>query len=331
MKRKGLFIAWRVLSTRSEPIAKCLNFQLFFVKDKPPYLKSIVKTFIKILKKKPNYVAIQLPQGPLLFLTALLKKLFRFLLIADVHTYFLLPVTLKEKLLNQPFIPYLKDCDIILVHNYELKKFLPADLKKKTMVLRDLLPEIKISEKTYKKTNEVILVFPASFAHDEPIENLIRAFKRIKKPKNITVKLYITGNWKQMPDLKRKYSSKDIIFTGYLSRRDYLKLINKADVLLALTIYQYTWQSAATEALALGKPLILSRSKALMEVFTEGVIYVDCNNLDSIKTALERIIDPAIREKLQNEMQQLRRIYQAEISQKIKKLKHLIAISNSEV
>ncbi|MCD6490795.1 MAG: glycosyltransferase family 4 protein [Candidatus Korarchaeota archaeon] len=326
MEKRGLFIAWRVLSTRSKPIARRLRFQLFFIKDRPPYFKSMIKTFMKILKEKPKYVAIQLPQGPLLFLMAVLKKLIRFLLIADVHTYFLIPVTLKEKLLNKPFIRYLQDCNIIFVHNYELRKFLSVNLKKKTIVLRDPLPEIHVDREFLKKQNEIALVFPASFAHDEPIENLIKAFKQAEKPKDMIAKLYITGNWRKQPKLREKYSSKNVIFTGYLSKKKYLGLINGADALFALTTYQYTWQSAATEALALGKPLIASKSKALEEVFTRGTLFVNPLDIKSIKIAIEKILDPDIRKRLNKEMLDLRDQYQTEINTKIRKLCEILSI-----
>ena len=150
-----IFIAWRALAGRTKRLAKLLNIKLLFIRDKPPYIIATLKTIISLLKTKPKSILIQLPQGPLLLTVSIFKKLLKYRLVADLHTAFLFHTRLKEKVLNKPFIPCLRTCDLVLVHNSEIKKNFIKDkiVNKKTVVLHDPLPEFPIEKEIKKRAN----------------------------------------------------------------------------------------------------------------------------------------------------------------------------------
>ena len=323
---KGVFIAWRALSRRTKELSERLKIKLLFVPDIPPYVLAVLKTIIFILQNKPKAVFIQLPQGPLLLIVTVFKKVLKYRLIADVHTAFLYHMRLKEKVLNKPFILFLNHCDIVLIHNMEIKKkVIKSDVVKKTFVLHDPLPKLSIRKKTIDRKNNVVkFVFPASFAADEPIEQVIQAFLEIIK-ENPNCYLYITGKWKRQRYLKKYIStSRNIIFTGFLPREEYESLLVNSDVVIALTIREYTFLSAAAEGLAAEKPLLLSNTRTLRSIFRKGAIFVSPTDINDIKRGLKLMLEDTTRKRLLNEIKELKREYLGMLNKKLHIIQKLI-------
>jgi len=323
-----IFIAWRALGTRTKELARILGIKVVFYKDFPPYISAAIRTVLALLRLRPKIVFIQLPQGPLLLLVAFLKKFLRFILIADVHTAFLYHIKLKEKLLNKPFMNYLKNCDIIILHNEEIRRkfIMEKELQKKAMVIHDPLPKIcKDVQKRYSQKGVIKFIYPSSFAPDEPIEHVIQAFLEIIK-ENPNCILYITGNWKRQRQLKKYISiSKNIVFTGFLPRKNYESLLINSDVVIALTRREYTFLSAAAEGLAAEKPLLLSSTRTLRSIFKKGAIFVSPIDANDIKRGLKLMLRDDIRKVLLNEIREFKREYISMLKKELNILQKLIA------
>lgn len=234
-------------------------------------------------------VIVQLPQGPLLLEALIIKKLVGCKILADVHSGFLMKWEWKSALLNLPFNAFLTSADLVMVHNEPERSLLPVECREKALVVYDpwnVMPPIKTDS---ERTRQYIVI-PSSFAPDEPIEEILRSIS----PSKLNIRVYITGNWKRRPSVK-KYASEKVVFTGYVPKEDYLRLIANSSAVVAGTKQEYTVLMSAWEAVAYGKPLALSETVTLRSLFQDYAVYYDWRNSQSIIEAFEKVLqhDPS--------------------------------------
>jgi hypothetical protein len=306
-------IAWKKLSRRSELLAQALDGKLLFFKDNLPYVRATIKTLISVIRQKPQVLLLQLPQGPLLLEAYFLKKLVGCKIIADVHTGFLLNTDWKGLILNAPFVKLLSLADAVVAHNEAQLDIIPKNVKNKTVVVYDPWYLITTKDKINKQEN--YMVFPASFAPDEPLEEVIEAVNTSKQP----LKLYITGNWKRSPELK-KYASKKIQFTGFLSNQEFNDLLAGASAIITGTTREYTTMMSAWEAIAHNKPLAVTATKTLKTMYSHYAVFYNWKNKQNIITTLQTISTTEPNPKSREELVQKTIQTLAQLKQKIKEI-----------
>ena len=280
-----VIIAWKGLSRRSELLSEALNAKLWFFPDGAPYIRAFLNTLHRTITKKPKIIIVQLPQGPLLFEALILRKLTGCKIVADVHTGFLIPSNWRGLLLNSPFVRFLHNVDLIILHNNFELNLIPPHLEKKILIVFDPWYLIANLNKHYERKENNYVIFPSSFAPDEPLEEVIRSVKS----SNIDVKIYITGNWKRYPEIT-KYASENIIFTGYLPAEDYYQLLSNATGVITGTKREYTSLMSAWEAVAYAKPLALTETKTLRSIFEDYAVFYDWRKSESIVDAIKTIM-----------------------------------------
>jgi len=290
-EHKYVFISWRKLSRRTELLSKCTKCRYILFEGSITYIDLVYKTMRYINRYRPITVLAQLPPGPLLAVLAILKRFYRYRLIVDVHTGFLVYDNIKSWILNRPFRFFLKYCDNILVHNDDIMELLPRSLRDKTIVVYDPWP--LITEQTDMcRESEDYVVFPASYAPDEPLEEVLSAASR----SDLDIKLYVTGDWRKRKNLRDRYESNKIIFTGYLPADEYYKLLCKAKAVITGTKREYTLLMSAWEAVAFRKPLIVNKTRTLEKIFKDYAIFYDYKNPESIIHAISMARDAKIDE-----------------------------------
>lgn len=280
-----VIIAWRKLSRRSELLSKALDAKLWFFSDNVPYARASFNTLRNAVNRKPKIIIVQLPQGPLLLEALFLKKIMKCKIIADVHTGFLITTELKGLLLNAPFLKFLRTADLIIVHNDFQLNLIPLDLRGKTLVVFDPWLSVVDGEVNAESEQDGYIVFPASFASDEPLEEVINSINLF----NIDVKMYVTGNWKRQPKIL-KYASDRVIFTNYLPSGKYNRLLSKATAIITGTKREYTSLMSGWEAVAYAKPLALTETGTLESLFKDYAVFYDWKNNKSIAEAVKRIL-----------------------------------------
>jgi len=298
MKRK-IFIAWARLSRRTENLAKEIDAELFFIPDGPPYLNALRKTSKLLKSLDSDIVLIQLPQGPLLWRVVRLSEKLRFQIVADVHTGFIHTTTLKEFILNRPFHKLLHNVDFILAHNEPQAGLMLKRLRlpeEKIMVVYDPLPQLpKILRKPLLKSLEPkrYLIFPASWASDEPLEVIIEGFLKSKVSEDYM--LAITGRPNRNPQLyskvmtllKHRNCYEKIILTGFLPDPEYYWLLHNAKAVIAATTREYTMVSAIWEAVSCRKLFIVSDTITLRNIIGEEYPYFFKPKSEDLKNVLE--------------------------------------------
>jgi hypothetical protein len=277
-----VIVAWRKLSRRSQLLSKALNAKILFFPDRVPYIKALSSTFFAVTQGNTHTILVQLPQGPLLLEALLLKMLKRCKVVADVHTGFLVTTDWKGLLLNAPFVKFLGKSDLILVHNDFQLNLIPVNFRAKTIVVYD--PWYLIGRAEHKGKQGDYIVFPSSFAPDEPLEEVINSINSF----NINVKMYVTGDWRRRPKVIN-YASDRIIFTGYLREDKYNKLLSNARAIITGTKREYTSLMSAWEAVAYAKPLALTKTETLKRLFGNYAVFYDWRNNESIANAIKTI------------------------------------------
>lgn len=306
-------IAWRRLSTRTELLKKAIpDTELWFFKTNASYFNGIFKTILKIILKKPSTLILQLPQGPLLLIGVLLKKTLNCKLVVDVHTGFVYSFRFKGFILNKPFNILLNYVDLIIVHNQEILEILSPKIVAKTIVVYD--PWMFIQLKKEQLSNGDYLVFPASFAPDEPLAEVLSAVNEYKK-----LKVFVTGNYNRKPSLLR-FSSSYVEFTGFLNRKDFEKILLNSLGIISGTKDEYTLMMSAWEAVAFNKALILSETKTLRNMFNEYAFFYNYRDQNSIILALSEIIN---KKDLTSARKKLRKKTNRSLTELVKKLNQM--------
>jgi len=269
----------RDIGIRTRWLPVILRAKLYLLTGAPPYLRQVANTVRAILGNKPKLVIAELPQGPLLLLLSILKFIFRFKLVVDVHTAFLVYDDWKGVLLNKPFTPLLQSADLIIVHNSEIFKLLPKHLTKRAILVYD--PPRKLI-KSQDESDYILL--PASWRSDEPLEYILEEFLAA----NIKTPLVITGDYRRRGHIYQKYRNVPrIVFTGYLSNEEYLTILSKARAVIVATTREYTLLSAGWEAIYAEKIAIVSETKTLKRLFGDAAIYFKPHIKGSLTKALK--------------------------------------------
>ncbi|PAC34380.1 glycosyltransferase [Caldifermentibacillus hisashii] len=281
---KNVYFVWREYQSRVEFMEKDFGFKTFYLPTPNNKILKLIKyamnifTMLTILiKNKPEIIWLQLPPSFLMPIPLLVRGFFkkRAMVIADCHNglfskkWFSIPFT--KTLLNK--------CDVILVHNEDIfKHAIRLGVNSEKLFILEDKPNLDVTiNKDIKIHNtEKIVLFPASFNVDEPIEVLLETCKKMEN-----FKFVITGKYQNKVDMSR--IPKNVTLTGWLPKEEYIKILEKSDILLGLTLYDGIQLSVANEGVSYEKPMVLSSTDTLKKLFYKGVVFTD-NNPDSLKS-----------------------------------------------
>lgn len=288
-----VFISWQPYCSRSDNFAREFNGKsimiyygflgsnYFTIAFK--YILQIVKTLSMLLHLKPDVVFVMSPPVfaciPVFIYCKLCKKKF----IIDAHTgAFTNPIWQKVMWLQKYFS---KNAIVNIITNKGLIKYIM-----KWGAPFTIIPDVPIVAKTYAipklKTGSNV-TFINTFAKDEPLEEFLRAAKKMGG-----INFYITGKIKRSDGKYIKMAPENVEFTDYLDNEAYFGLLIASDLIVVLTKLDNTMQRGAYEAIYNGKPIVTSNWKVLRENFGGAAVFVD-NDAEAIylgiKSALNRI------------------------------------------
>jgi glycosyltransferase involved in cell wall biosynthesis len=108
-----------------------------------------------------------------------------------------------------------------------------------------------------------------TFSFDEPVAEILEAARQLPE-----VNFYITGNPCYADQRLIAQKPDNVIFTGFLETSAYVALLKNAHAVMCLTTEPDSIQNGASEALALGTPIITSDSGLMRDVFPQGTVLV---------------------------------------------------------
>ncbi len=292
-----MFVAWSRLSRRTVDLAGRLGLEVAFVPGGPPYLGAWLRTGRLLAERRPRLVAAQLPQGPLLARLLGLRGRLGFRLVADVHTGFLVYGSLAGRLLNAPFRGLLRKADLVVVHNEDMLRLLRGlnvD-PERALVVYDPIPAPR---RTRRPGLDVepgrFLLLPASWAPDEPLALAAEAFASSGLAP-AGYKLVVTGDHQRRPRLAGRLSGvPGVVLSGHLPRAEYEWLLAHSAAVLALTTREYTVLSALWEAVAHGRPAVVSSTRTLRGLLGEDYPCLAPPTVGGLREAMVRCARRAV-------------------------------------
>lgn len=147
----------------------------------------------------------------------------------------------------------------------------------------------------------MVLFFTGGDSYRKGADIVINSFVRLKK-KYAGIKLIISGTnierFRPIFDKNEIVLGKDIIFKGNIPYREMPYYFNLCDIFL-MPSYHETFCTAVAEAMACGKPVVVSDNTAMSEVVADCGLLVSPGDLDSFVEAVSRLLDD---EKLRRRM-----------------------------
>lgn len=247
------------------------------------YLRVSLQTVQYLFRSRPKVLIVQNPSMVLTLLAVLLRPMFRYRLVVDAHNEAVQPFINTNPCLVRISRWLLRRSDLTIVTNQALAEHVRA-AGGTSVVLPDRIPELNPSV-TSRSRPRVTGVMICTYAEDEPLAEFLEAFRRAR----LDMDLYVTGRLDRLPESLRREYGDMVNFTGFLSEQDYCDLLANADFLIDLTLMDNCLVCGAYEAIALGKPIILSDNKATRDYFNKGVVYVE-NTIAGIAHGLEQML-----------------------------------------
>jgi glycosyltransferase involved in cell wall biosynthesis len=175
-------------------------------------------------------------------------------------------------------------------------------------------PSLMLKERT--PAEAPYLVATLGFQFDEPIDELKAALGL--RPE---VRARLTGA--APPDV-RADAPPNCLFTGFLPRADYERLLAGARGVVCLTTREHTMQMGAYEAMEYGLPLLLSGTRVLRDFFPKGVVFAESHEPDVLAERLSRLWND--HERLSEEAIEAREILLERVGLEIRELRRLLAL-----
>ena len=278
--RRGLVIGWMPVSMRSQSLANRLGFGIRLLGRtgfrRPwtaplAYPVQAARTIGAILRARPRALVVVAPPFVVPIVALPVARLVRARMAVDIHTGALVD---RRWRWSVPLLAWAcRRAGLAIVTLPSLAETLRAR-GVETAVLPDPLPDLV--PRSDGGADGVVAV--CSWAPDEPIDALIRA--AIGRP----WRLAITGRPGRVVE-----TPDNVRLTGFLDDAAYVDLLAGAAVVVVLTTRDETLLSGAWEAIALGRPLVLSSTAALRSTFGEGPAYVE-PTAESIAAGIESVL-----------------------------------------
>lgn len=283
--KNPIWITWEK-QVRNKSMSARLGADFFQILDNGSrvarYCKCTLKTIKLLYSNRKKTVFVQNPSIVLSFVAVIFKKFFGIKLIVDAHNSGVFPIKKLQFLAD--FIN--READYVIVTNEGLADHI-RQIGGAPVVLPDPLPEIEVIEdesSQWKALNSPSALLICSWATDEPYCEVILVAAALPE-----VTFYITGNSKGRANNCECQIPSNVVLTGFVSENDYHLLLKNADMIIDLTTREDCLVCGAYEAIAVGKPLILSNTEALRNYFGDAAIYVD-NNSASIGYGIRSIL-----------------------------------------
>lgn len=250
------------------------------------YMVLMMRTCIFLFRKKPKLIFCQNPSVVLSFIVCVWKKMFPSCLVVDRHSNFKFETESSLKIKWKAF-HWLSDytirhADLTIVTNSELMSIVESK-GGHGIVLPDRIPNLNAGGEILKLKGKYRFLFICTFSVDEPVDDVLSVFSELD-PSLYTV--YVTGSYGNYGMYDFFSSCENIVFLGFVSDEDYVSYLNSIDCTIVLTSMPMTINCGSYESVSLMKPQIVADSRVIKDYFSEGCVYVNPHERESIKNGV---------------------------------------------
>lgn len=236
------------------------------------YLVLTWRTFLLLLRTRPRLLFCQNPSVVLAVWLSWWRPAFGYHLVVDRHSNFKFDTVdrpgLKWRVFHALSDYTLRRADLTIVTNQALCDIV-VSRGGRGFVLQDKLPDLAPRNPVAANGRRSI-VFVCTFADDEPVAAVLDA-ARVLGP---DYRLLVTGNRARFDRDFGLPVPDNVELTGFLPEQEYIDLLAGADAILVLTSADYVLNCASYEAVALGRPMVLTDTPTIRGYFGKGACYV---------------------------------------------------------
>jgi glycosyltransferase involved in cell wall biosynthesis len=205
---------------------------------------------------------------------------FGFRLIVDAHNEAVEPFIHTDRVVRWVTRFVLRHAHLVIVSNRQLAQIVRA-AGGQPFVLPDRVPSVAApAERALPGTFRV--VFICTYAPDEPVAEVIEAVR------GLDLTLFVTGKLSNCDPRVRAGAPANVTFTDFLSEEGYWEYLAAADAIVDLTLMPNCLVCGGYEAAALGKPLLLSRNDAAIDLFADAALYTT-NDVPDLRRAISQL------------------------------------------
>lgn len=252
----------------------------------PRYLVLGTRTLAWLVRTRPRVVVAQSPSIVLAALLVLLRPWFRYWLVVDAHNEAVRPYIHDSAPIRWLTKFSLRRADLTIVTNEELSRDV-ARAGGRAFVLPDPLPRPPPASEERPHTRPYVVVV-STFAPDEPLPEILQAAASIPD-----LDFLVTGNASLCSPTAREAAPANAVFTGFLSEDDYWTVLRHSRAIIDLTTMPDCLVCGAYEALAVGRPMLLTDSPAGRRLFSRTAVFVH-NTVPDIAAGIRTIISSPV-------------------------------------
>jgi glycosyltransferase involved in cell wall biosynthesis len=244
------------------------------------YLVLNARTLALLARRRPEVLLVQNPSLILAALAVAARGVLGYRLIVDAHNEAVVPFINRQWWVARLSRWVIRRADLTIVTNRQLAEVVER-CGGRPFTLPDRIPAPPWAPaRALSGAFNVVLI--ATFAPDEPVAEVLDAVRGTE------IELYVTGDHGKLDQSIVATVPANVRFTGFLNDEDYWTLLRSADAIVDLTLMDDCLVCGAYEALALGKPMLLSNNSASVELFGDSAVFTN-NTATDIRQALERL------------------------------------------
>ena len=294
-QNKSLYLVWNKFQRRAQSLGIMLDLDVRYYhykwEEKGKLFKAIAymgkfsSSLWDMLRRRPAVVFLQLAPTPLLYAAAVYRLMTGNHYISDCHN----TMIYDDHWIKWPLAKtLLRRSLVVIVHNSDVQKKAAA-LGLQSTIVRDPLPTMNIPSGISEVAGiqlgyDPYVIIPGSMAPDEPIAELFEAARAVPD-----VLFVMTWYAHKLPEALRDKAPANLCFAGFLEEPEFNALYAAARAAIVLTTREGTQPSGASEAIALGIPLVVSDIATTRRLYGDAPIYVD-NDAPSIAAGVERAV-----------------------------------------
>lgn len=241
------------------------------------YLVSVARTWGILRRLRPNVVLATNPSIVLALLLLILRRHLGFAVVSDAH--FLGIQTLTGNGPLQRLLDYCNRKNELVIVTNEAHAQHVASVGGRAFICPDPLPDLTgFSQVVSVPSRSAFLI--CSFGEDEPYTQVFAAFKELSAQGFV---LHVSGNYRRAGVRPAEYPW--VRFLGYIPQALYYGYLRGCQVIIDLTTVDNCLLCGAYEAMALRKPLVISKTSALESYFREAAVFT-ANEAESIAAAV---------------------------------------------
>lgn len=324
-----IWLTWE-RQRRSRTLSAALGAELHELDYALPRLrrwsKSIAVTLRILARERPQLIFAQNPSLVLSLLVVWYGRLTGRATIIDAHNAGVFPFSDRHKWhqrLLRPLLQRIADhtmrlADLTIVSNPALGTYVEA-VGGRSCALPDPLPSFPPQAAAERSADRrPMVLFICTWAPDEPYQEVIKAAARLDP----RIQIYVTGNSKGRERGVIEPLPPNLVLTGFVPEDEFVRLLHQADVVMDLTTFENCLVCGAYEAVAAGKPMVLSSTEALRAYFRRGAVYT-ASDAAAIAEAIGQAL--AAKEQLSRQVEELRSELAADWSRRQDQLEALLS------